>query len=114
MDGVQGTLREYACTRWPSLNHKGRIWRLKDVLKWTERRTRALYNNEAGMRLRADEMAAIEALEKLGATTDELSELRGRIARLEAALAVLGADLHSDAPDALCRTDRGRGGMGRS
>ena len=113
MDGVQGTLREYACMRWPSLNHKGRIWRLKDVLKWTERRTRALYNNEPGMRLRADEMAAIEALGKLGAT-NELSELRGRIARLEAALAVLDPAFCREPADAVRRTDRGRGGMGRT
>lgn len=90
---AQTMLRDYAGLRWPTLNHKGRITRLAGVLRMGHRRVRSLYQNEPGVSLRADEMAAIAALQEQKieeANTHAFADLQARIARLEAAL------LHQD------------------
>jgi hypothetical protein len=88
---AQTMLREYAGHRWPTMNHKGRIARLADVLGLRHRRVRSIYQNEGGVSLRADEMAAITALKKTAAADEENRDafmaLQVRVARLEAALA---------------------------
>lgn len=83
-------LREYAADRWPTLNHKGRISRLAGTLRWGFRRVRSLYNNEQGVRVRADEMAALEGLKLTPlqeANIHDFQALQDRVARLEALLA---------------------------
>lgn len=90
---AQMMMRDYAGTRWPTLNHKGRIARLANTLGIGHRRVRSLYQNEPGVRLRADEMAAIEALRKVEAddavrtSQQEYRALEARIASLEALFA---------------------------
>lgn len=93
---AQIMLRDYASNRWPSLNHKARIGRLSGVLGFTPRRVRSLYQNEPGVRLRADEMAAIAALrrereeaENVRASQAEYRALETRIASLEALFAAV-------------------------
>jgi len=79
---AQFALREYAGNRWPTLNHKGRIARLAGHLGFGHRRLRSLYQNEPGVRLRADEMAAIEGLQhtKLDeANRNDFQALQARI-----------------------------------
>lgn len=86
---AQLLLRDYAGQRWPSLNHKGRMSRLADVLKMGHRRIRSLYQAELGVSIRADEMAAIQSLQERKieeANRNDLQDLQARIARLEAAL----------------------------
>jgi len=108
---AQATMREYAGLRWPTLNHKGRISRLSGVLNIGHRRVRSLYHNEPGVRLRADEAAAIEALRlnKIeGANRDDFQALQARIARLEAALFAQDEDFHSAQMAALRTSVDGR------
>lgn len=107
---IQNRLQNYAYQTWPSANQKARIWKLSRLLKWPERRTRALYYNEQGSRVRAEEVADAEQLQTHEAK-NELSELRQRIARLETALAVRDAAYHSADIDALRQQMRGFGGM---
>lgn len=83
---AQTMLREYAGQRWPTMNHKGRMSRLATILNWGHRRVRTVYQNEMGARLRADEMAAIEAL-RAEANKSEFAALEDRLAALEAAFA---------------------------
>lgn len=91
---AQTMLREYAGVRWPTLNHKGRMARLASQLRMGHRRVRSLYQNEPGVSLRADEMAAIEALRE-EANRNEFQDLQARIARLEAALFAQDEEFHS-------------------
>jgi hypothetical protein len=89
---AQTMMRDYAGTRWPSLNHKGRMARLAGVLGFGHRRVRSIYQNEPGLSLRADEMAAIAALREQKieeANRNAFQDLQARIARLEAALAAV-------------------------
>ncbi len=67
--------------------------RLATILNWGHRRVRTVYQNEPGGRLRADEMAAIEALAE-EADRNEFQDLQARIARLEAALFQSDEDFH--------------------
>lgn len=86
---VAQTLRQYAGTRWPTLNHKGRMSRLAGELRFGFRRVRSLYQDEPGVRLRADEQASIERLEHIEADDavrrgqDLYRELEARLAALE-------------------------------
>lgn len=111
---AQTMLRDYAGWRWPSLNHKGRIARLAGHLGLTHRRARALYQNEPGMRLRADEMAAIAALRQQKveeANRDVFEDLQARIARIEAALFASDEEFHHEQMAALREAlDSGRSG----
>lgn len=91
---AQIMLRDYAGSRWPTMNHKGRIGRLASVLGFTPRRVRSLYQNEPGARIRADELAAIAALRReheeaknVRASQAEYRALEARIAALEALFA---------------------------
>lgn len=94
---AQTDLRDYAAFEWPRLNHKGRLRELCRRLPWSDRRVRAIYNAEAGVSLRADEAAAIEALRQRReeeATRDDIQALQARIARLEATLLAQDEDFH--------------------
>lgn len=109
---AQAMMREYAGLRWPTLNHKGRIARLSSALGLGHRRTRSIYQNEPGVALRADEMAAIERLRQdriEEANRDDFQALQARIARLEAALFQSDEEFHHDQMAAL----RGSIGSGR-
>jgi uncharacterized coiled-coil DUF342 family protein len=109
-DTAQIILRDYAVHRWPSLNHKGRIARLAGHLQMGHRRIRSLYQNEFGVRLRADEMAAIEALQQHKieeANRNDLQDLQARIARLEAALFAQDEEFHHHQMDGLRQAARG-------
>jgi len=91
------TMREYAGQRWPAMNHKGRMSRLATVLGLGHRRVRSIYQNEPGVRLRAEEMAAIRALQvrKIEeANRDDFAALQDRVARLEAALLAVDQEFH--------------------
>lgn len=92
---AQTLMREYAAFEWPTLNHKGRMAKLAKALGFGHRRVRALYQNEDGISVRADEMAAIEALRE-EANRNEFQDLQARIARLEAALFAQDEEFHSD------------------
>lgn len=110
-DTAQIILRDYAVHRWPSLNHKGRIARLAGQLKMGHRRIRSLYQNEFGVRLRADEMAAIEALQQSKieeANRNDLQDLQARIARLEAALFASDESFHHEQVAAFREASRSR------
>ena len=90
---AQTMMREYAAVRWPTMNHKGRIARLAGVLGFGHRRTRSLYQNEMGVSLRADELAAIAALRRGDEDNrNDFQDLQSRVARLEAALAAVDED----------------------
>jgi hypothetical protein len=90
---AQTMMREYAAVRWPTMNHKGRIARLAGVLGFGHRRTRSLYQNELGVSLRADELAAIAALRRGDEDNrNDFQDLQSRVARLEAALAAVDED----------------------
>jgi hypothetical protein len=90
---AQTMMREYAAVRWPTMNHKGRIARLAGVLGFGHRRTRSLYQNEMGVSLRADELAAIAALRRGDEENrNDFQDLQSRVARLEAALAAVDED----------------------
>jgi len=110
-DTAQIILRDYAVHRWPSLNHKGRIARLAGHLQMGHRRIRSLYQNEFGVRVRADEMAAIEALRQSKieeANRNDLQDLQARIARLEAALFASDEEFHHDQVEGLREATGGR------
>lgn len=101
---AQTLMRDYAAFRWPTMNHKGRISRLAGVLGFGHRRTRSLYQNEPGVSLRADEMAAIAALREQKieeANRHDFQDLQARIARLEAALFAQDEEFHREQVDAL-------------
>jgi hypothetical protein len=109
---AQLMMRDYAGTRWPTLNHKGRMSRLASVLGFGHRRVRSIYQNEPGLSLRADEMAAIAALQEQKieeANRHAFQDLQARIARLEAALFAQDEEFHHDQMAAL----RGAAGVGR-
>jgi hypothetical protein len=96
---AQTMMRDYAGTRWPSLNHKGRMSRLAGVLGFGHRRVRSIYQNEPGLSLRADEMAAIAALREQKieeANRNAFQDLQARIARLEAALFAQDEEFHHE------------------
>jgi hypothetical protein len=96
---AQLLLRDYAGHQWPTLNHKGRMARLAGHLRMGHRRVRALYQNEFGVRVRADEMAAIQSLQQREieeANRDDFQALQARIARLEAALFQSDEEFHHD------------------
>lgn len=105
---AQTLMQDYAFQTWPRANQKYRIWKLSRLLKWTERRTKALWYCEQGISVRAEEMAALEQL-KTQEVKNEYAELRQRIARLEAALAVQDEAFHRPQIDALEQQIRGRG-----
>jgi hypothetical protein len=95
---AQLMLRDYAGQRWPTGNHKFRMTRLADVLGLSFRRVRSIYQGDPAVRLRADEMAAIEALrnaEAEEANRAEFTALEDRVARLEAALFAIDEEFHS-------------------
>ena len=92
-------MREYAATRWPTLNHKGRMSRLADKLNWTHRRVRSIYQQDDRARLRADEMAALDELSQQEAR-DEFQTLEARIAAMEALLFGPHADFYRPQVDA--------------
>lgn len=105
------TMREYAGRRWPTMNHKGRMSRLAGVLRMGHRRVRSIYQNEFGVRLRADEMAAIEALRERQieeANQNDFQALQARIARLEAALFAQDEEFHHEQVAALRSAADGR------
>lgn len=89
---TQAILRDYAGSRWPSLNHKGRIARLAGVLGFGHRRVRSLYQNEPGVAMRAEEAARIQALKEEANERADLA-FEARIAALEAELAALRAEV---------------------
>jgi hypothetical protein len=108
---AQLMMRDYAGTRWPSLNHKGRMSRLASVLGFGHRRVRSIYQNEPGLSLRADEMAAIAALQERKieeANRHAFQDLQARIARLEAALFAQDEEFHHEQMDALRSAATGR------
>lgn len=110
---AQVLLRDYAGNRWPTLNHKGRMSRLAGHLGFGHRRVRALYQNEDGVRVRADEMAAIQALRQKQrlveeANRDDFQALQARIARLEAALFQTDEEFHQPTLAALRSSPDGR------
>jgi hypothetical protein len=110
---AQTMLRDYAAFRWPTLNHKGRMGNLARVLNLTFRRVRSLYQNEPGVSLRADEMAAIEALRNAKAeeaNKHEFQALEARLARLEAALFQQDEDFYRGQMAALRSAADGRRG----
>ena len=89
MTAAQTDLRMFAASEWPNLNHKGRLRELAKALpSWTSRRVRSVYNAEQGVSLRAGEKADIEALTDKE-NQDDFMALQARVARLEAALAVV-------------------------
>lgn len=104
-------MREYAAFRWPTVNHKGRVAKLARQLGFNHRRVRAIYQNETGVSLRADEMAAIAALQKVEeANRNDFQALQARIARLEAALFQSDAEFHFEQVAALRASVDGRRG----
>lgn len=110
---AQTMMRDYAGTRWPSLNHKGRMSRLAGVLGFGHRRVRSIYQNEPGLSLRADEMAAIAALRTRKieeANRNDFQALQARIARLEAALFAQDESFHHEQVAALRASVDGRRG----
>lgn len=104
---AQIIMRDYAAIQWPTMNHKGRIAQLARSLSFGHRRVRALYQNEVGVSVRADEMAAIEALRE-EANRDEFQVLQARIARLEAALFASDEEFHQPQMAALRSSADGR------
>jgi len=98
---AQLLLRDYAGHQWPTLNHKGRIARLAGHLRMGHRRVRALYQNEFGVRVRADEMAAIEALRHIEEAKNEHRELAQLAASLQALLFGPEADFYRPQVDAI-------------
>ena len=85
-------LRNYATSRWPMDNHKARIWKLKRLLGWNERRVRSVYNGEDGVALRAHEHDELTDLfEKV---TQENADISQSIAELEKAIESQAALIH--------------------
>ncbi len=115
---AQIMLRDYAGDRWPSLNHKGRMGRLASALGFTPRRVRSLYQNEPGVRLHADEMAAIaklrherEEAKNVRASQAEYRALEARIAALEALFAAGDEEHGRPYLDAIRAAAFGNGGV---
>lgn len=113
---AQFILRDYAGARWPTLNHKGRMARLAGVLGLGHRRVRSIYQNEEGVSLRADEMAAIAALRRekaddaVRSSQAEYRALEARIAALEELFRAGDEEHHRPQLDALWDAARGQGG----
>lgn len=108
---AQLMLRDYAGHRWPTLNHKARMSRLACALGLGFRRVRAIYQADPSVRLRADELAAIEALsshEIDEANRNEFAALQDRVARLEAALFTQDEEFHRPQVAALQHANYGR------
>lgn len=108
-------LRQYAAINWPKLNHKGRLRELAKLLPWSTRRVRAVYNAEAGVSLRADEMAQIDTLTKeasdaLRASQESFRTLEARIAALEAYFQFGDTEFGSEHVAALRSQTHGSGG----
>ena len=106
-------LRDYAGTRWPTLNHKGRMSRLAGVLGFGHRRVRSLYQNEPGVSIRADEMERIAALKRRTtdeANRDDFQALQARVAALEAALFAADEEFHREQMAGLRQAVDGRRG----
>lgn len=96
---VQTMMRDYAAIEWPELNHKGRMAQLARTLGFGHRRTRALYQNEWGVRVRADEMAALEQLTR--EARHEYRDLAQLAASLQALLYGPEADFYRPQVDAI-------------
>lgn len=110
---VQTMMRDYSAVRWPTLNHKGRMARLAGVLGFGHRRVKSLYCAEPGTAIRADEYAAVEALQQRQieeANRHDFQALQARIARLEAALLAQDEEFHSGQVAALRASVDGRRG----
>lgn len=111
LDIAHDQLRDFAASKWPRLNHKGRLAQLCRKLPWSDRRVRAVYNAEAGVSLRADEKAAIDALvtaQQDEANRNDFQALQARIARLEAALFTQDQEFHQPQVVALRAASDGR------
>jgi len=110
---AQLMLRDYAGHRWPALNHKGRMSRLSGLLGLGHRRVRAIYQSDPSVRLRADELAAIEALSQHQieeANRNDFAALQDRVARLEAVLIHQDEEFHLEQMVGLRQAaDDGRG-----
>lgn len=110
---AQLMLRDYAGHRWPTLNHKGRMARLATALGLGHRRIRSIYQNEFGVRLRADELQRIKALQGKAieeANRNDFAALQARIDRLEAVLFQQDEEFHREQVVALRQaTDDRRG-----
>jgi AraC-like DNA-binding protein len=114
------TMREYAAWKWPLLNHKGRMAGLARELGMGFRRVKALYHDELGTAVRADEANKIEALRRRRieaanrkieeANRHDFAALQDRIARLEAALFAGDEEFHREQVDALRQSADGRRG----
>jgi dTDP-4-amino-4,6-dideoxygalactose transaminase len=85
---AQTILREYAAVKWPTINHKGRMAKLAKALGFGHRRVRAVYQNEPGISLRADELQAITALRRQE-EANALEQSQANYRLLEARLAAL-------------------------
>lgn len=96
---AQTLMREYAAFEWPTLNHKGRMAKLAKALGFGHRRVRAIYQNEDGISVRADEMAAIEALRE--EARHEYRDLAQLAASLQALLFGPEADFYRPQVDAI-------------
>src|SRR5262245_25156100 len=89
---AQADLRVIAATRWPRMNHKGRLRELSRLLSWSARRVRAIYNAEAGVSIRAAEAADIASLfneadeDAVRASQANHRALEARLADVEALL----------------------------
>lgn len=104
-------LRDYAAREWPRLNHKGRLAQLcRRLSSWTDRRVRAVYNGEAGVSLRAEEQADLDAL--LHEATHEYRTIEALCAGLEALLTHTDEAGYRAQIDALRQVYRGVGRAG--
>lgn len=93
------SMRSYAATEWPTLNHKGRLAKLCRELSWSNRRVRAVYNGETGVSLRADEQAELDAL--IQEARHDFRELDALAASLHALLYGPEADVYRPQVDAI-------------
>lgn len=113
---AQAIMRDYAAFKWPSLNHKGRIASLARALGFGHRRTRSIYQNEPGVALRADELAAIETLrskradDAVGTSRENYRLLEARLARLEALFESVDPEFGGEFMAAYRAQLRGQGG----
>lgn len=93
-------LRVYARRRWPLENDKFRKLRLADLLGISARRIKSLYEAEQTAVIREHEADAVRRLlgqQKIEeANRAELEALKGRIARLEAALVQSDEEFHRE------------------
>lgn len=93
-------LRVYARRRWPLENDKYRKLRLADLLGISARRIKSLYEAEQTAVIREHEAEAVRRLlgqQKIEeANRAELEALKGRIARLEAALVQSDEEFHRE------------------